>query len=159
LPCTNVTNGEKYRLAIQQTPHFDRVIPQTFGSVLRTYLDHPESKSLGPDGAPCGAQTRGLLQRARVTARRHRYIGKETDRHGEQGDDMSIVGFRAADLQAEGDRARASATVRKQMRVIGRREMMRRTSMSQHTLEKVEAGQPVRLRTLQRIVAALDREA
>ena len=55
LPCINVHDGRSYRLALQQTSALDRVIPQTFASILRLYLTHPEAKSLAPDGTPCGA--------------------------------------------------------------------------------------------------------
>jgi hypothetical protein len=40
-----------------------RVIVKTYRSVLADYRTHPEAKSLGPDGEPCGKQTRGLLTR------------------------------------------------------------------------------------------------
>jgi hypothetical protein len=34
---------------------------------------------------------------------------------------------------------------------------MRKTGLSQHTIEKILAGLPVRRATLQRVIAALDR--
>jgi hypothetical protein len=158
LPCTNIYDGRAYRLALKQTPALDRVVPQTFGSVLRSYLLHPESKSLGPDGTPCRADTRGLLQRATVVAGVHRAIQKETDRRAEHGEDLSLMQFRIGEYQL--DRrglVRASQSVRAQMRAFGRRAMMRRTRMSQHTLEKVERGARVRAKTLQLIQAAIGR--
>ena len=42
------------------------------------------------------------------------------------------------------------------MRAFGRRALMRRAGMSQHTLEKVERGGRVRAKTLQLVQAALD---
>src|SRR2546426_3540224 len=54
-------------------------------------LRHPEAKSLGPDGKPCTADTRGLLQRAHITAGSPRYVGKETSSMWEQGDDLSMM--------------------------------------------------------------------
>jgi hypothetical protein len=59
----NIYDGKHYSLAFEQTPRFEKVIPQTFGYILRLYPLHPESKSLAPDGTPCDANTRGLLQR------------------------------------------------------------------------------------------------
>jgi len=37
LPCINVHDGRAYRLALQQTSALDRVIPQTFASLLRLF--------------------------------------------------------------------------------------------------------------------------
>jgi hypothetical protein len=81
----NVYDGKHYSLALKQTPKLDKVIPQTFGYILRLYPLHPESKSLAPDGTPCTGHTRGLLQRVYVTAGQHHYTGKETDRKWDSG--------------------------------------------------------------------------
>jgi hypothetical protein len=93
LPCVNVQDGREYRLAIQQTPRLDRVVPQTFGAILRLYLLHPESKSLAPDGSPCSMHMRGLLRRASIVAGAHRHVGKETDRRWQHGEDLSLLQF------------------------------------------------------------------
>ena len=52
----------------------------TFGDVLAKYETHPESKSLGPDGRPCGRATVGLLRRRPVTVGKIDLIGKESNR-------------------------------------------------------------------------------
>jgi len=36
--------------------------------LLDSYQNHPEAKSLGPNGRPCDFDTRGLLQRAQIVA-------------------------------------------------------------------------------------------
>src|SRR5439155_2780518 len=54
-------------------------------------------KSLGPDGNPCKSDTRGLLKRAHVIAGEIRYVGKETDRKWEEGDEISILEFRTTE--------------------------------------------------------------
>ena len=47
--------------------------------LLDSYQNHPEAKSLGPDGKPCDCDTRGLLQRAHIVADWPPiYIGKRT---------------------------------------------------------------------------------
>jgi hypothetical protein len=65
--------------------------PFTFAHMIEDYIRHPEAKSLGPDGKPCTAETRGLLQRAHITAGNIRYIDKETSSMWAQGDDLSVV--------------------------------------------------------------------
>ena len=56
----------------------------TYGDMARRYGTHPESKAVGPDGAPCTRQTVGLLGRRAVTAGRIVLIGKESNRLDER---------------------------------------------------------------------------
>jgi hypothetical protein len=79
LECINVHDGKKYRIV--NCKESDRipqnaVFPSQFARLLIDYQEHPEAKSLGPDGNSCKADTRGLLKRARVTAGEIRYVGK-----------------------------------------------------------------------------------
>ena len=67
------------------------VLPQTFEMVLSQYVQHPEYKSLAPDGQPCKADSHGLLKRYPVTASEFHLIGKETERGWEQADDISTL--------------------------------------------------------------------
>src|SRR6266849_5634619 len=76
--CINIRDGKHYQLALVQGKNLNKLIPQTFGYVLRLYLCHPEAKSLAPDGTTCGADTCGLLKRASIHAGELRYVGKET---------------------------------------------------------------------------------
>ena len=41
---------------------------------------HPEAKSVGPDGLPCGRQTVGILRRRPVTTLYVTHVGKESNR-------------------------------------------------------------------------------
>ena len=90
------TDSTRYRLITDWTsPEFgkrDTAIAETYKTLLYRYMFHPEAKSLGPDGKPCGRETRGLLQRTHVIAGKHRRIGKEADRRWEEGDDLELVG-------------------------------------------------------------------
>jgi hypothetical protein len=52
---------------------------KSMGDVIAQYRVHPESKSLGPDGLPCGRDTTGLLARRPVRATSLVYIGKEAN--------------------------------------------------------------------------------
>jgi len=53
---------------------------QSNGEVIARYRVHPEAKSLGPDGLPCGKHTVGLLQRRPVRLGELVHIGKESNR-------------------------------------------------------------------------------
>jgi hypothetical protein len=153
--CINVYDGKSYRLATCQNNKLDKVIPQTFGYVLRLYRYHPESKSLAPDGTPCSANTRGLLQRASVTAVKSRYVGKETDRRWEQGEDLSLVHFTPVEYSPLGKAVVADAALLREMANHAMRELMRETGLSQHTLEAIRQFRPVRPRTLAILKQAL----
>jgi hypothetical protein len=59
----------------------DVVHVNTYRDVLNGYGQHPECKSLAPDGTPCRAKTKGLLSLRPVRGIRvKRYIGKEANR-------------------------------------------------------------------------------
>lgn len=51
---------------------------QTYRDVIRRHLAHPESKSAGPDGAPCLSDTFGELGRLNVEIIDALHIGKES---------------------------------------------------------------------------------
>jgi len=99
-------------------------LPFTYGHMIEQYIRHPEAKSLGPDGEPCKPDTRGLLQRAHITAGRILFIDKETSSMWEQGDDLSAAlgfeetGFRVIEY---GKRRRVVANdeIRKWVEKIG----------------------------------------
>jgi hypothetical protein len=153
--CINVCDGKSYRLAPRQSSKLDKVIPQTFHYVLRLYRHHPESKSLAPDGTPCLGNTCGLLQRASVTAIKPRYVGKETDRRWEQGEDLSLVHFTPVEYSPLGKVVVADAALISEMAKHAIRELMRKTGLSQHTLEAIHQSKPVRHRTLAILKQAL----
>ncbi len=139
----NVYDGKSYKLALNQTPKLDKVIPQTFGYILRLYALHPESKSLAPDGTPCSGNTRGLLQRAHVTVARHRYIGKETDRRWDQGEDLTLLTFAPTEFDAIGKIARADEALMAKLTTVPIKEAVRKTKMDRNTIRKIIRGLPV----------------
>jgi hypothetical protein len=88
-------------------------------------------------------------------AGKHRAIQKATDRRSEQGDDLSVAEFKVGEYQLDGGMVKATAAVRAKIRACDRRPLMRRTSLSQHTLEKIERGERVRTRTLPAVLKAI----
>jgi hypothetical protein len=111
--------------------------------LLDSYQNHPEAKSLGPGGKVCEFDTRGLLQRGHIVANwPPTYIGKESDRHWEEGEDLSLLDFKAIQYRRRGN---AVADDKQLARIakIPKREFMRR-GINQHTLEKICRKEPVR---------------
>jgi len=122
--------------------------------LLDSYQNHPEAKSLGPDGKPCEFDTRGLLQRAHVVANWPPiYIGKESDKHWEEGEDLSLLDFQAVEYKRKGI---AVATEEQLVRIatLPKREFMRR-EINQHTLEKICRREPVRANKLAKCLMML----
>src|SRR6266566_6135836 len=101
LECVNVHDGKKYRMVSckegDNISDNNVVFPSQFARLLIQYQEHPEAKSLAPDGTPCKADSRGLLGRAHVIAGELRYVGKETDRKWEEGDEISILEFKTTE--------------------------------------------------------------
>lgn len=151
----NVCDGQVYVLALSQSEKLDKAIPQTMGYVLRLYPQHPESKSLATDGQPCSTNSCGLLQRACVNTGTFRFIGKETDRRWEQGEDPSLVNFSTIEYSSSGKMAVANAELLGKLGNHSMRELIRRTGLSQHTIEAIRTGKLVRARTLNILKAAL----
>jgi hypothetical protein len=116
---------------------------KNFFMLLDSYQNHPEAKSLGPDGQPCRPETRGLLQRAHVIANWPPvYIGKESDKHWEEGEDLSLLDFKAIQYTRKG-MAVATKVQLARIKKVPKRELMRR-GINQHTLEKICKREPVR---------------
>ena len=151
IPCVNIRDGRRFTLSLEQDAPRSKIIPQTYGYVLHFYPYHRESKSLGPDGAPCADRTRGLLQRALIVAGRQHLVGKETDRRWEYGEDLSVKHFKAMEYRPAGGTAVADQSLRARLVSSGIRSTMRRTGLSQHTVEAVLRGPRVRRTTLRRL--------
>jgi hypothetical protein len=122
LECVNVHDGKKYKMLNCKKTNgpipYNVVFPSQFAHLLIQYQQHPEAKSLAPDGTSCSADTRGLLKRAHVIAGEIRYVGKETDRKWEEGDEISVLEFAATEYGRKG-KVIASEDVKAQISSIG----------------------------------------
>lgn len=106
-------------------PPHNVVFPSQFLRLLIDYQEHPEAKSVAPDGTPCKTDTKGLLKRAHVTAGELRYVGKETDRKWEEGDDISVLEFKTTEY-GRARRVVASEQVKSDIGKIGINKMRSR---------------------------------
>ncbi len=83
LPWTDRSSGARYPIATGERGDSEGVARvKTYRDVLREFRGHPEAKSAGPDGRPCGRGTVGLLRRRRVQTVPEllAYVGKESNR-------------------------------------------------------------------------------
>ena len=151
----NKNRRGKYRRYRLDDPDFH---PFTYAHMIEEYIRHPEAKSLGPDGKPCTAETRGLLQRAHITAGQIRYIDKETSSMWAHGDDLSVVtdhdetGFRVIEY-GKSRKIVLPNSLKREIEQIKLRELMRR-GIGQHTIEKA-LHTHVRVNTYSKILAAI----
>ncbi len=155
--CVNIHSGKKYRMVDctkEKNPPHNVVFPSQFARLLIEYQEHPEAKSLAPDGGPCVAETHGLLRRAHIIAGTFRYVGKETDRKWEEGDDISVLEFKATEF-GRAKTVIAETSIADEIRAIGVRKTMELTKMSQHTIEKLLHGEAVKRNTYEHVLKAI----
>ncbi len=151
----NLFDGQHYGMEMFPNGKQNKVIPESFRIILRLYLRRPESKSLAPDGTRCVADTEGLLRRASIVAGQIIPVGKETDRRWEQGEDMRLLDFKVLEYRPSDNMVVADSALINEMAKLPLRELMRRTRLSQHTIEAIRSGKSVRRTTLQRMQAAV----
>jgi uncharacterized protein (DUF2384 family) len=82
------------------------------------------------------------------------YIGKESDKHWEEGEDLSLLQFKAIEYRRRGN-AVADEEQLTRIAKVPKREFMRR-GINQRTLEKVCRKEPVRASRLANILKALE---
>ena len=147
LECINVHDGKKYKMLDckeNKNIPYNVVFPSQFSRLLIDYREHPEAKSLAPDGTPCKADTRGLLKRTHVSAGEFRYIGKETDRKWEEGDDISILEFKTTE-HGRSRKVTATEDIKKKLLEIGINKCARESGFDRKNfIRKLIRGIPVK---------------
>jgi hypothetical protein len=153
--CINIHDRDSRVYQLTDDYELTKALPKNFFMLLGSYQHHPESKSLGPDGCKCEPTTRGQLQRAHVIANSpFIYIGKESDRHWEEGDDLSLLDFKAVQYKKKGN-AVVDPSQLAEIIKIAKREFMRR-GINQHTLEKICDSKPMRIAKLAECLKVVD---
>jgi hypothetical protein len=154
LECVNVHDGKKYRMVdyTKETEQSHNVVfPSQFARLLIQYQGHPEAKSQAPDGSPCQSDTKGLLRRVHVTAGELRYVGKETDRKWEEGDDISVLEFKASEY-GRATKVVASEEVKNEIKKIGIKRCARESGFTRFFVRKLLRGGTVRRRSYDQFV-------
>jgi hypothetical protein len=81
------------------------------------YIQHPEIKSLGPDGEKCNAETRGLLRGIPIKGGLHHPIGKEISRF-EQGQDDFVENIDDVSIRYDGGRVAANESLKRKSKSL-----------------------------------------
>ena len=127
----------------ENNPSHNVVFPSQFARLMIDYQEHPEAKSLAPDGTPCEAHTRGLLQRAHVIAGEFRYVGKETDRKWEEGDDIGVLEFKTSEYE-RAKKVVASEEVKSDIKRVGIKKCARESGFTRIFIRKLLRGLAVK---------------
>jgi len=155
LECVNIHNAKTYKMidsTKERNPPSDAVFPSQFARLLVEYQQHPEAKSLAPDGTPCRADTKGLLQRAHITAGELRYVGKEADRKWEERDDISVLEFKTTEY-GRSKKVVASEEVKQAIRNIGINRCARESGFDRKNfIRKLVRGLPVKRNSYEEFV-------
>jgi hypothetical protein len=147
--CVNTHDGKTYRL--DEFPSVDVI---NLGDILCGYVNHPEIKSLGPDGAKCQAHTRGLLRRMAINGGLQHCIGKEVSRF-EQGKDDFIDNIDDACIHYDGGRVAANESLIAEISRRGSRQTTKQTRLDRKTIRGIRSGKKVKASTLAKVVIAM----
>jgi hypothetical protein len=140
---TDTHRGKQYSICLLDPRGRTRKIEvKCYGNILGAYREHPEAKFLGSDGEPCNKLTRGLLRRSHIVVNQHRYIGKETSRRWEQGDDPSLVDFQC--VEYSDGKTIADEELRKRIVDFGIRKTGRATNTDTKTIMLIAKGERVK---------------
>jgi hypothetical protein len=151
--CINTRDGKTYRLG--EIPSADVI---RLGDILCGYVNHPEIKSLGPDGAKCQPHTRGLLRRMAINGGLQHCIGKEVSRF-EEGKNDFIESIDDVCIHYDGGRVAANESLIAEMSRHGLRQTTKQTHLDRKTIRAVLKGKKVKTSTLAKVVVGLREES
>jgi hypothetical protein len=126
----------------------------TLGDVLCGYIQHPEIKSLGPNGDKCKPETRGLLKRISIKGGLQHAIGKEISRF-EQGQDDFIENIDDACIRYEDGRVVANRSLIAEIKERGLKKTTKQTRLDRKTIRAIVNGKKVKASTLTKVVIGI----
>jgi hypothetical protein len=147
--CINTHDGKSYRL-----DELSRVDIVTLGDILSGYIQHPEIKSLGPDGKKCRAETRGLLRRMTINGGLQHCIGKEVSRF-EQGKGDFIENIDDVCIHYDGGLVTANEVLIAEITARGLRKTTKETGLDRKTIRAMLNGKKLKASTLAKVVIGM----
>jgi hypothetical protein len=147
--CINTHDGKSYRL--DELSRRDTI---TLGDILCGYVQHPEIKSLGPDGEKCKAHTRGLLRRMTINGGLQHCIGKEVSRF-EQGKSDFIENIDDVCIHYDGGRVAANESLITEISTRGLRKTTKETGLDRKTIRAIFNRKKVKTSTLVKVVIGM----
>ena len=147
--CINTHDGKSY--------HLDKLLRGdivTLGDILCGYVQHPEIKSLGPDGKKCKAHTRGLLRRMAINGGLQHCIGKEVSRF-EEGKNDFIENVDDVCIHYDGGRVTANESLIAEISAHGLRKTTKETGLDRKTIRAILNGKKVKASTLAKVIMGM----
>lgn len=151
-PNLGKANATKYRLGRSGSRLASEAVPKTCGDFIERYPWQRESKSNGPDGNPSGPRTQGLLTRIPVVVRNFGYIGKETDRRWEQGEDISLLDGKVIEYRPnETEKLAIDEELAHEIRRVSIRKLAKAAGVSENTIKAARRGKRIQKRLIIRL--------
>jgi hypothetical protein len=150
--CVNTHDSKVYRLA--ELSNADVI---SLGDILCGHVNHPEIKSLGPDGKKCQAHTRGLLRRMVINGGLQHCIGKEVSRF-EEGKTDFIESVDDMCIHYGGGRVVANESLIAEISKRGLRQTTKQARLDRKTIRAIQRGKKVKISTLAKVVMGLREE-
>jgi hypothetical protein len=147
--CINTRDAKSYRL--NELSRGDII---TLGDILCGYIQHPEIKSLGPEGEKCKVHTRGLLRRIAIKGGLQHCIGKEISRF-EQGKGDFIENIDDVCIRYDGGRVVANESLIAEISARGLRRTTKETGLDRKTIRVILKRNKVKASTLAKVVIGL----
>jgi hypothetical protein len=147
--CINTLDGKSYRL-----DELSRTDTITLGDIVCGYIQHPEIKSLGPDGEKCKEHTRGLLRRMTINGGLQHCIGKEVSRF-DQGKGDFIENIDDVCIHYGGGRVTANESLIEEISARGVRKTTKETGLDRKTIRAVLNRKKIKTSTLAKVVIGM----
>jgi len=152
----NVHDGKSYRLGRPGKRFSYEAEPISLSEVVERYRWHRESKSLAPDGTACIHETTGLLRRSPVNCDGIRYIGKESDRRWEQGEEISMLDTFTLEYRPnETANMTTDPELQRKMREHSIRAVAKAAGVSTRTIRAARDGKRLRKSTIDKLETVL----
>ena len=135
----NLYDGTHHPITAEGDPSSDSVRVKTYRDVLGLYRTHPEPKSNGPNGKPCGRGAVGLLARRPVAMSTLSLIGKESNKL--EKTTAGLIGALGDVLSAYGAGRGWDDLVRPVLLDLPTSALVARSGLDARTIQRLRAGQ------------------
>ncbi len=148
--CINTRDGKLHRL-----DEISRADVITLGDILCGYIQHPEIKSLGPDGEKCSCRNAwSLTKNSNIGAA---YITPSGRKFHDLSKAKTILSkiSRTACIRYDGGRVAANESLKAEIKKLGLRKTTKETGLDRKTIRAVLTGEKVKVSTLAKVVNGL----
>ncbi len=148
---------KKYEISTSTNRLPSQALAQSYGNIFEKYLWHTEAKSLGPDELECTQRTEGLLKRVPVKGITPGFIGKETVRRWEKGEDISLLEDRVPQYRPnETAGFCVDHNIQHDAKLFSIRKLAKESGLPENSIKRARRGDRMRKATLEKLRGALN---